>query len=338
VLVEIRASGVCHTDQQLTDEGFSGVIGHEGAGVVVEVGSDVTTVAAGDHVVTNWAIYCGTCPACLRGNESLCEVDSPVIAGFGGHGHAAAAGTTLDGEPLLRAFHIGSLSTATLVRERAVVKIPSSVPFTSACIVGCGVVTGFCSVSNAAKVPAGASVVVIGCGGVGLNAVQAARIAKAGAVIAIDVNPARLELARQMGATDVIQADRDDAGLLGAAEDVKKLTDGRGADFAFECTAVPALGAAPLAMVRHGGMAVQVSGIEQDLTIDMRLFEWDKTYLNPLYGQCRPSVDLRRLIDLYCTGELLLDELVPRTYSLDQVGEAINDMLSGANGKCVVAM
>jgi Zn-dependent alcohol dehydrogenase len=117
---------------------------------------------------------------------------------------------------------------------------------------------------------------------------------------------------------------------------VRACTGGRGADYAFECTAVPALGAAPLAMVRHGGTAVQVSGIEEELTIDMRLFEWDKTYLNPLFGQCRPSVDLARLIELYRSGDLLLDELVPRTYRLDEVQEAFDDMLAGVNGKCVV--
>jgi S-(hydroxymethyl)glutathione dehydrogenase/alcohol dehydrogenase len=145
-------------------------------------------------------------------------------------------------------------------------------------------------------------------------------------------------MARQFGATAVIEASRDDVGLLRAAAQVHAMTGGRGADFAFECTAVPALGAAPLAMVCHGGTAVQVSGIEQELTIDMRLFEWDKTYLNPLFGQCRPSIDLPRLIELYVSGQLLLDELVPHTYALDEVDVAFADMLGGRHGKCVVEM
>jgi Zn-dependent alcohol dehydrogenase len=336
VLVDLRASGVCHTDHQILGEGFRGVLGHEGAGVVAAVGPDVTSVRVGDHVMTNWAVYCGLCPACLRGHEHLCETDSPVVGGFGGPGHADVRRTTLDDAPLIRAFNVGSLSTATVVRERGVVRIPDDVPFTAACIVGCGVATGFCSVSNAAGVEAGASVVVLGCGGVGLNAIQAARITGAAPIIAIDVNPGRLEMARGFGATDVIRASRDDLGLVHAAAQVRALTGGRGADYAFECTAVPALGAAPLAMVRHGGTAVQVSGIEEELTIDMRLFEWDKTYLNPLLGQCRPSVDLARLIELYRSGDLLLDELVPRTYRLDEVQEAFDDMLAGVNGKCVV--
>lgn len=337
VLVEMRASGICHTDHQILGEGFHGVLGHEGAGVVASIGPGVTSVEVGDRVMTNWSVYCGTCPACCRGQESLCETDSPVIGGFGGPGHAAPRRTTMDGAPLVRAFHVGSLSTASVVRERGVIRIPDDVPFTAACIVGCGVATGYCSVSNAAGVEAGASVVVLGCGGVGLNAIQAARIAGARPIIAVDVNPVRLEMARQFGATQVLEAARDDEGLLDAAQEIRRRTGGRGADYAFECTAVPALGAAPLAMVRHGGTAVQVSGIEQDLTIDMRLFEWDKTYLNPLFGQCRPSVDLPRLIELYRRGELLLEELVPRTYPLDDVQQAFDDMLSGVNGKCVVS-
>lgn len=338
VLVDLRASGICHTDHQILGEGFAGILGHEGAGVVAEVGAGVTSVVPGDHVLTNWSLWCGRCLACQAGRESLCELDSPVIGGFGGHGHAAPDRTTLDGEPLVRAFHVGSLSTATVVRERGVIRIPKDVPFTSACIVGCGVATGFYSVANAAQVPAGASVVVIGCGGVGLNALQAARLAGATPVIAVDVNPARLEMGLRFGATAVLLAERGDTGLLHAAEQVHAMTSGTGADYAFECTAVPALGAAPLAMIRHGGTAVQVSGIEEELTIDMRLFEWDKTYLNPLFGQCRPARDLPRLIELYRSGDLLLDELVPRTYALDDVQLAFDDMLAGKQGKCVVEM
>lgn len=338
VLVDVRASGICHTDHQIVTEGFAGVIGHEGAGVVAAVGAGVASVAPGDHVITNWAIFCGECPACLAKRESLCELDSPVIGGFGGHGHAAADRTTLDGEPLVRAFHIGSLSTMTVVRERGVIPIPADVPFASACIVGCGVATGFCSVANAAAVEAGSVVVIIGCGGVGLNAVQGARVGGAARIIAVDVNADRLRMAELVGATETILATRSDGGLMRAAGEVFAVTDGRGADYAFECTAVPSLGAAPLAMIRHGGTAVQVSGIEQELAIDMRLFEWDKTYLNPLLGQCRPARDLPRLIELYRADVLLLDELVTRTYALDDIDEAMAAMLAGTHGKCVVEM
>ena len=145
-------------------------------------------------------------------------------------------------------------------------------------------------------------------------------------------------MAERFGATHVIEAARDDANLAQAAQRVRALTQGRGADYAFECTAVPALAAAPLAMVRHGGTAVQVSGVEQPLTIDMSLFEWDKVYLNPLYGKCNPTIDFPRIFALYAQGALLLDELVTCTYALEEVGQAFEDMHAGVNAKGVLVM
>jgi len=177
---------------------------------------------------------------------------------------------------------------------------------------------------------------VLGTGGVGLNVIQGAKIAKAGAIIAIDVNPVRLWMAKKFGATNTLLADKNDTGLLQAAQQVKELTDGRGADYAFECTAIPELGAAPLAMVRNAGTAIQVSGIEQDITIDMRLFEWDKLYLNPLYGKCRPEIDFPKIIDHFEDGSLLLEEMVTNTYSLNHLDKAFEDMLKGKNAKGVI--
>jgi S-(hydroxymethyl)glutathione dehydrogenase/alcohol dehydrogenase len=155
-------------------------------------------------------------------------------------------------------------------------------------------------------------------------------------IIGVDVNPVRLEMARRFGATHAVTASREDRGLAAAAAEVKALTGGRGADYAFECTAVPELGAAPLAMVRNAGTAVQVSGIEQEIAIDMNLFEWDKIYLNPLYGQCRPDVDLPALLRHYAAGRLLLDELVTRVYPLDELGRAFEDMHEGRIAKGVL--
>src|SRR5690606_39248615 len=161
--------------------------------------------------------------------------------------------TLFRGEGIGRAFGIGTMSTLTVVPKQAVVEIHGDIPFESACIIGCGVMTGVGSVLNAARVEAGASVAVLGTGGVGLNVIQGARISNAGMIIAVDVNPRRLELARQFGATHTVLAERGDQDLRKAAEEVRKLTGGRGADYAFECTAVPELGAAPLVMVRNGG-------------------------------------------------------------------------------------
>ena len=289
------------------------------------------------RVILNWAIPCGYCFQCLEGNQHICEINSPVTAGNkASGGHAAPERTTYKGQPIERSFSLGTMSGATVVREAAVVKTNGPIPFSSAAIVGCGVMTGVGSVINAAQVKPGRSVVVVGTGGVGLNVIQGARIAGAGMIIAVDVNPDRLEMATRYGATHTLLADRADTGLTQSVIAVKQLTGGRGADYAFECTAIPELGAVPLAMVRNAGVACQVSGIEQEISIDMTLFEWDKIYMNPLYGKCRPEIDIPMLLNLYRKGDLLLDELVTRTYSLHQLNEAFDDMLNGRNAKGVL--
>lgn len=339
VIVRMKAAGLCHTDHDSMRWGKRIVMGHEGAGVVHQTGKDVRGISAGDHVILNWATPCGHCFQCREGNEHICENNSPVVAGANGYtpGHAHLQGTRWKGQPVERSFNLGTLSEYALVKSSAVVKNTSRrMPFEAACIISCGVMTGFGSVVNAAKVREGASVVVLGTGGVGLNVIQGARISGARKIIAIDVSDHRLEMAKKFGATHSIKADKNDSGLLKAAEKVRELTDGRGADYAFECTAVPELGAAPLAMVRNAGTAVQVSGIEQEISIDMRLFEWDKIYINPLYGKCRPQIDFPILIGLYEKGDLLLDEMVTRKYPLEDLHKAFDDMLNGRNAKGVI--
>jgi Zn-dependent alcohol dehydrogenase len=339
VLVKIKAAGLCHTDHDSLNWGKQLIIGHEGAGLVVKTGKDVKGLVPGDKVILSWAMHCGHCFQCLEGNEHLCEVASPVAAGGNGYtrGHADPKGTTKDGKPVLRSFNIGTLAEYTLVKASAVVKNSSQkMSFPAASIISCGVMTGFGSVLNAAKVKAGSSVVVLGTGGVGLNVIQGAKIAGAAMVIAIDINDNRLQMAKKFGATHTILASKNDTGLLNAAMQVKELTNNRGADYAFECTAIPELGAAPLAMVRNAGTAVQVSGIEQDITIDMRLFEWDKIYINPLYGKCRPQVDFPKIVTHYEDGTLLLEEMITNTYTLNDLDKAFDDMLKGKNAKGVI--
>jgi Zn-dependent alcohol dehydrogenase len=336
VLVQIKAAGICHTDWDSQSWGRPLIMGHEGAGIVRKVGPTVIGLKEGDPVILNWAIPCYQCFSCQEGNQHLCEVNSAVIAGNKiSHGHARLEASTVNGASIERSFSIGTISEYTLVREAACVKITVDIPFPSAAIISCGVMTGYGSVVNVAKVKAGTSVVVLGTGGVGLNVIQGARISGASKIIAIDVNPSRLEMAKKYGATHTILASKDDAGLLEAAKKVRTLTE-RGADYAFECTAVPALGAAPLAMVRNAGVAVQVSGIEQEITMDMRLFEWDKIYINPLYGKARPQIDFRILQELYAKGDLLLDQMVTRTYDLDHLHQAFSDMHKGLNAKGVI--
>ncbi len=337
VLVEIKAAGVCHTDWDSQSWGKPLIMGHEGSGIVIKVGEKVKSLSVGDKVILNWAIPCYECFQCQEGNQHICERNSAVTAGNKiSEGHATFSSTTFEDTPIERAFSLGTLSEFTLVREAACVKIHVEMPFSSAAIVGCGVMTGYGSVVNAAKVNAGSSVVVLGTGGVGLNVIQGARISGAGKIIAVDVNPLRLEMAKEYGATDSVLADKNDKGLLKASKIVKSMTNGRGADYAFECTAIPELGAAPLAMIRNAGMAVQVSGIEQEIVIDMNLFEWDKVYINPLYGKARPQIDFPILQDLYVKGDLILDKMVTQTYSIDDLSKAFADMHSGHNAKGVI--
>jgi S-(hydroxymethyl)glutathione dehydrogenase/alcohol dehydrogenase len=324
VLVRIMAAGVCHTDYDHQSWKQNLILGHEGAGLVEAAGKG-SSFREGNRVLLNWAIPCGNCFQCRRGAENICE-QKPAVSAAHYH-HASLAISPM--------FHLGTMAEFALVPEQALTRINVQIPFASAAILGCGVMTGFGSVVNVAKVAPGTSVVVLGTGGVGLNVIQGARFAKAGMIIGVDVNPDRLEYARQFGATHVIQTEKDDAGLLKAAQEVYKLTE-RGADYAFECTAVPKLGSAPLAMVRNGGTAVGVSGIEEVIPIDMKLFEWDKIYINPLYGQCRPSIDLPLLLQLYASGDIKLDSMVTRTYPLSSIHEAFEDMKAGLNAKGVL--
>lgn len=340
VRVQMKAAGICHTDyDSMRNWGYRFILGHEGAGIVESVGKSVRSVQPGDAVVLNWAMPCGQCFQCLEGNQHICERQSPVTSGeVVSAGHARLDSSLFEGRGIPRSFNLGTMSTYAVVQEVAVVKMEGHIPFPSACIIGCGVMTGYGSVVNAARVKPGSSVVVLGVGGVGLNVIQGARIAGAEKIIAVDISANRLEMSRQYGATHLVLARREDVGLLKAAEEVKLLTQGRGADYAFECTGVPELGAAPLAMIRNAGTAVQVSGIEQEITIDMNLFEWDKLYLNPLYGKCRPQIDFPILMRLYQKGDLLLDEMITRTYALEDLQLAFDDMLAGRNAKGVIVM
>ena len=338
VLVKIKAAGICHTDIDSLSWGKQMILGHEGAGIVVKIGKNVTSVSPDDEVILNWAIPCGDCYQCQEGNLHICENNSPVTGDSNGiSGHSHYNGSLYKQKNISRSFNLGTLSEYALVKEAAVVKKDiQSLSFSSAALISCGVMTGYGSVVNAARVKTGSSVVVIGAGGVGLNVIQGARISGALKIIAIEINKDRFDLARKLGATHTILAQKDDVGLLNAANQVKEILGGRGADYSFECTAVPELGSAPLAMIRNEGTAVQVSGIEQEVLVDMNLFEWDKIYLNPLYGKCNPARDFKILMQLYAKKELFLDELVTKQYSLSETQEAFDDLSKGKNAKGVI--
>lgn len=333
LVVETKAAGLCHTDlDAMRDATSPFVLGHEGAGIVVAIGSGVQGVGIGDHVLLTWAISCGSCFTCVAGMPVHCE-----RLGLA-HGGAHAGSTRLGMQPLPRFFQLGTMAELAVVRREAVVVLPRHIPFDLAAILGCGVMTGFGSVVNVARVEPGSSVAVIGCGGVGLSAVQGARIAGAATVVALDVDRETLSLARELGATHTLLVDPADRHLEDAAREVLGMAAGRGVDYAFECTGLPRLAASPLRLVRHGGTAVQVSGVEQTVPIDMELFEWDKRYICPLYGACRPSVDFPRLVRLWDEGQLLLDPMVSRRYTLSDHAAAFGDLERSLPGKGVLRL
>jgi S-(hydroxymethyl)glutathione dehydrogenase/alcohol dehydrogenase len=334
VLVEIKASGICHTDYDSMSWGKMLIMGHEGAGNVLKAGSKVHSVKPGDSVLLNWAIPCGTCFQCNSGNTNICEVNSFCTGTSAGHAHPDA--TVCEHMPTSRSFHLGTMSRYTVVKEAAVVKMKSNMPYSSACLIGCGVMTGVGSAINSAAVKKGASCAIIGCGGVGLNVIQGCKIARAEMIIAVDISESSLRTAKEFGATHFIQSDKSDMDFIQVKKEVNALTGGRGADYAFECSAVPELGAAPLALVRNGGTAIQVSGIEQKISFDCELFEWNKIYLNPLYGNCNPQRDFPKIEQLWEDGLLKIDELISKTYRLEQLNEAFNDMHSGKISKGVI--
>lgn len=334
VRVTIAAAGVCHTDHASLRWPGPLVMGHEGAGHVEAIGDGVTGLEVGQPVLLNWAIPCGACFQCDRGAEALCErtheIDPPTL----GTSRAHAGGTRLDGKPVERAFHLGTFSRHTLVRAEAVTPLPPELPVEIACILGCAVMTGVGSAVNVAEVAPGDSVAVVGCGGVGLNVIQGARIAGAATIIAIDRVQARLDHARALGATHLLRAGDDDGERLVA--EVRALTGGRGADHAFEATGVPALAFLPLRLARNGGNALQVSGAHGTGSVTLTDFFWNKRYLAPLYGGCVPARDFPRLFGWTADGSLELAPLISHRYPLEALDRAFADMLEGRSTKSVL--
>jgi S-(hydroxymethyl)glutathione dehydrogenase / alcohol dehydrogenase len=334
VRVALAAAGLCHTDIDSLGWGQRLVLGHEGAGHVDAVGEDVQGLATGDAVVLNWAMPCGHCAPCRRAEPFLCHAS----AGSESPPQPFTLRTRWRGEVLARSFGLGTFSTHTVLPRSAVTRVPAGVPMSCACIVGCGVMTGVGSVLNMAHVQPGDSVVVLGCGGVGLNVVQGARIAGAGRIVAIDARESRLADARALGATDVLLAPREDSAFDDLVTGVRALTQGQGADHAFECTGVATLAFRPLLLVRHGGQVLQLSGHEGDQSVPMQWFRWNKRYSAPLYGSCVPERDFARLFRLYLEGTLHLDELATPRYRLSDTQAALEDLRAGRIAKGVIEL
>jgi S-(hydroxymethyl)glutathione dehydrogenase/alcohol dehydrogenase len=298
------------------------VLGHEAAGVVEKVGDGVTHVQPGDHVILLFVPFCGTCDYCTTGRPNLCP-----------RGRGLAPTTLKIGDRVVPSFlSMSSFAEYMMVPESGVVNIRKDVPLSVAALVGCGVMTGVGAAINTAKVEPGASCAVIGTGGVGLNVIQGCSLAGAEKIIAIDVNPNKLEMAREFGATHFVNASNEDP-----IAKVRELTGG-GAHYAFEAIGLPAAIKQAFDMVRSGGEAVVVgmAPLGSEATISAPAFLQEKVLRGCLYGSTRPRYDMPRLLDLYMSKRLKLDELVSRTYPIEGINDAFSAMKAGEVARSVI--
>ncbi|AOZ08858.1 Zn-dependent alcohol dehydrogenase [Cupriavidus malaysiensis] len=330
VLVRTAAVGLCHSDLHMIHGIYPlplpAVLGHEVSGVVEAVGSGVSGLKAGDHVVGCLSVYCGYCPVCASGHQVLCQ--NPEVKQAAGK----ADRLRLAGNPLSQVFNLSGFAEQILVHENALVKIREDMPLDRAALLGCAVITGTGAVFHSAKVQPGSSVVVVGCGGVGLSAINGAAIAGAARIIAVDMLPAKLEMARGFGATDVMNASEGDA-----VAQVLSLTGG-GADFAFECIGLKQTVEQCYAMLGPAGTATVIGLFRPDTKIELPAIDFlrEKRLQGSLMGSNRLSIDIPRLVELYMQGKLLLDELISQRIPLDEINEGFIAMQSGSVARCVV--
>lgn len=327
VEIKLGASGVCHSDyshwSRDTWSLMPLVLGHEGAGTVTRVGTNVSRVKPGDHVIVAFGVRCGECIFCLRGEPYLCTPS------------ATPPTHMFKGDLALNMFaHVGSFAERTVVAEKNCVVIRADAPLDAAALVACGVATGMGAVMNTAKVEPGANVVVIGTGGVGLNAVQAAKLSGAARIIAVDILDNKLEYAREFGATHVINSRTEDP--IAA---IQRLTGGYGADYAFEVIGMASTIRQAYDAVRKGGTAVVVGVAQEDEVVSFSapaLMRSGKRLLGSVYGSTRPHVDFPKIIDLFMEGKIKLRELISRRFALDDINEAFRALHAGEVARGVV--
>jgi S-(hydroxymethyl)glutathione dehydrogenase / alcohol dehydrogenase len=332
VLVRTVAAGLCHSDLHFMEGKYPypcpAVLGHESAGVVEAVGSMVHYVQPGDHVITCLSAFCGHCSQCTDGHLTLCENKGTELVRQPGEPPRISR----DGVPVNQFLHLSSFAERMLIHEQALVKIDPEMPLDRAALIGCGVTTGLGAVFRTARVAPGESVAVIGCGGIGLSAVQGARIAGANRIIAVDTNPAKLELAQQLGATHMVDASADDPVAA-----VKELTGG-GVHHSFEAVGLKQTAEQSYKMLRNGGQATVIGMIPVGTQIEIHGPEllMEKTLTGSNMGSNQFRTDMPRFVDMYLDGRLHLDEMVSRTITLDQINEGFDEMKSGTVARSVI--
>jgi S-(hydroxymethyl)glutathione dehydrogenase/alcohol dehydrogenase len=329
VLLRTAASGVCHSDLHLIKIGGMGgpgpvVPGHEPAGIVEQVGSDVTYVKPGDRVIACLSIFCGMCEFCITGRSHLC----------GGQMFDRKKGEpprlSRNGKPLVQMSQLSSFAEQMLVPENALVKIREEMPLDGAALIGCGVTTGLGAALYRARVEAGTTCAVVGCGGVGLSVIQGCRIAGAGRIIAVDTQEWKLELAKKVGATDGVLAGPDAVG------EIQELTRG-GVDYGFESIGFPETARQVIDMTRRGGTAVIVGVISKDIPVSgFDLVLGEKQILGSTMGSIGFRVAMPRFVDFYLGGQLLLDEMISARRPLEEINVCFDEMRQGAAARSVI--
>lgn len=337
VLVKMKASGVCHSDYHSRIAEWTVpmpmVLGHEGAGIVEAIGEGVTTVAVGDHVVLCWTPSCGKCLYCIAGRPVLCDRFNET-----GAQHRSTDGltrlTSVADEEVFSFVALGTFGEYAMVPESAAISVRKDLPFAEAALIGCAVTTGIGAATQTAKVVPGSSVLVIGCGGVGLNIIQGAALAGARMIIAADLSDDKLESARQLGATHLINS-----GQVDLLTEVRALTDGRGPEYTFEAIGLRSTIELAYQAVARGGTAVVAGQVPEGVTISIDPFELsdqEKTLKGSNYGSSRPAIDFPRIADLHMEGRVQLSPLVTRRITLDEIDDAFDEMSRGVGIRAVV--
>tara|TARA_B100001093_G_scaffold278065_1_gene265773 strand:+ start:2516 stop:3616 length:1101 start_codon:yes stop_codon:yes gene_type:complete len=330
VLIRTKAAGICHSDMHFFNGSYPGklpmVLGHESAGVVEQVGSDVHYVKPGDHVITCLSVFCGHCDQCLTGHLSLCQ--EPEMS----RGKEEEPRISHNDQPLTPFAQLGSFAEMMLVHEHALVKVREDMPMDRAALIGCGVTTGIGAVIHTASVEPGSTVAVIGCGGIGLSAINGAALAGASRIIAVDMVASKLELARKFGATDLVDASDGEA-----IENVRELTGG-GVHYSFEAIGLKATAEQAFRMLRPGGTATVIGMIPPGQMVELHGVDFlaEKKIQGSMMGSNRFRVDMPRFVDFYLQGKLHLDDMISNRIALSDINEGMAALETGEIARSVI--
>ncbi len=333
VLIQVVGAGLCHSDLHFMEGLFRSqlpiVMGHESAGIVQAVGPDVTYVKPGDHVVACLSIFCGQCHQCLGGHPNRCSNPAATSRAKGSAPRLSRA----DGTPVDQMARLGGFAEEMLVHQNGLVKVTEEMPLDKACLIGCGITTGFGAAVRTAKVEVGSSACVIGAGGIGLAAIQGARVAGANRIIAVDVSKAKLEMAGQMGATHFVNASE----VEDVVAAVKELSGG-GVDYSFEAIGRAATVRQAFDMLAMGGTATVIGMVPSKDVVQLRGIDFlqEKKLQGSMMGSNQFRTDIPRMIDMYLSGRLLLDEMVSATIGLEGVNDGYEMMKRGEVARTVI--